>query len=137
MPFGLTGAPATFSSLMDKVLDGLISKRCLVYLDDVIIYGSMFEETLANLKLVMAHLREHNLLAKARKYELFKTSIANLGHIVSEEGIATDSTKVDKICNLSAPKDKALDKKHIGTWKLLQVVHQELLCNNSPSTRIV
>ncbi len=29
------------------------------------------------------------------------------------------------------------DKKHIGTWKLLQAVHQELLCNNSPSTGIV
>ncbi len=65
MPFGLTGAPATFSRLMDKVLDGLIGMRCLVYLDNVIIYGQMFEETLANLKLVMAHLRKHNLLAKA------------------------------------------------------------------------
>ncbi len=39
------------SRLMDKVLDGLISKRCLVYLDDVIIDGKTFEETLANLKL--------------------------------------------------------------------------------------
>ncbi len=90
MPFGLTGAPATFSRLMDKVLDGLIGKSCLVYLDDVIIYGKILEETLANLKLVMAHLREHNLLAKARKCEIFETSIAFLGHVVSEEGIATD-----------------------------------------------
>ncbi len=51
MPFGLTGALATFLRLMDKLLDGLISKRCLVYLDDIIIYGKTFEETLANLKL--------------------------------------------------------------------------------------
>ncbi len=58
-------------------------------------------------------------------------SIAFLGHMVSEEGNATDPTKVEKICNLSAPKDKG-DKKHIGIWKLLQEVHQELLCNNSP-----
>ncbi len=35
---------------MDKVLDGLIGKKCLVYLDDVIIYGKTFEETLANLR---------------------------------------------------------------------------------------
>ncbi len=61
MPFGLTGAPATFSRLIDKVLDGLISKKCLVYLDDVIIFGKMFEETLANLRLVMARLQKHVL----------------------------------------------------------------------------
>ncbi len=83
MPFGLTGAPATFSRLINKVLDGLIGKRCLVYLVDIIIYGSTFEETLANLKLVMVHLRKHNLVAKARKCKLFKTSIAFLGHVVS------------------------------------------------------
>ncbi len=63
MPFGLTGALPMFSRLIDKVLDGLISKRCLVYLDDVIIYGKTFEETLPNLKLVMACLHEHNLLS--------------------------------------------------------------------------
>ncbi len=33
-------------------------------------------------------------------------SIAFLGHIVSEEGIATDPKKLEKICNLSAPQDK-------------------------------
>ncbi len=39
MPFGLTGAPATFSRLKDKVQDGLIGKRFLTYLDEIIIYG--------------------------------------------------------------------------------------------------
>ncbi len=33
-------------------------------------------------------------------------SIAFLGHVVFEEGIATDPKKVEKMCNLSAPKDK-------------------------------
>ncbi len=47
MPFGFTGAPTMFSRLMDKILDGI------AYLDDVIIFGSSFKETLANLKLVM------------------------------------------------------------------------------------
>ncbi len=97
LPFGLTGAPAMFSRLMDKVLDGLIGKNCPVYLDDVIIFGSSFEETLTNLKLVMGHLRDHNLLCKARKCELLEMSIAFLGHVVSEEGITTDPAKEEKI----------------------------------------
>ncbi len=50
MPFGLTGAPATFSRLMDKVLDCLIGKNCLVYLDDVIIVGSLFEKNFGKSK---------------------------------------------------------------------------------------
>ncbi len=77
-----------------------------MYLDDVIIYGSTLEETLANLKLVMARLLEHYRLTKAQKCELFETIIAFLGHSVSKEGIATDPTKVEKIFNLSAPKVK-------------------------------
>ncbi len=116
-----------FSRLMDKVLDGFISEKCLVYLDDVIIYGKTLEETLANLILVMAHLREHNLLAKAQKCKLFETSIAFLGPIVSDKGIATHPKKVEKIYNLPAPKDKG------GVRSIL--VHEELLCNYSPSTR--
>ncbi len=82
----------------------------------------------------MAHLHEHNsvgLLVKARKCELFKMSIAFLGHVVSEDGITTDPIKVEKICNLSAPRTRR-DKKHVGTRKLLQAVHQELLCNKQP-----
>ncbi len=92
---------------MDKVLDGLIGKRCLVYLDDIIVYGKTFEETLANLKLMMSHQCEHNLLTKAGKCEFFEMSIAFLGQVLSKEGIATDPTKVEKLCNLSAPKEKA------------------------------
>ncbi len=129
--------------LMDKVLDGLISKRCLVYLDDVIIYGSMFEETVTNLKLVMAYPCEHNLLAKAQKCELFERSIVFLGHVVSEEDIATDPTKVEKICNLSAPKDKGgirsilglgnYYKQFIQSYCVITAPLQELLKNMSTS----
>ena len=48
MPFGLTNASATFQRLMERCLGGLNRKKCLVYLDDVIVFGSTFKETLTN-----------------------------------------------------------------------------------------
>ena len=52
IPFGLCNAPATFERLMDRVLQGLRWSRCLVYLDDIISFGTTFEDALDNLTLL-------------------------------------------------------------------------------------
>lgn len=48
MPFGLCNSPATFERLMEVVLAGLNFNVCLVYIDDIIIFGKTFDETLQN-----------------------------------------------------------------------------------------
>jgi hypothetical protein len=57
MPFGLCNAPATFERLMEFVLRGLKWKTCLVYLDDVMVVQSTFDEHLKNLKEIFSRLR--------------------------------------------------------------------------------
>ena len=52
LPFGLCNAPATFEHLIETVLAGLQWDICLIYIDDVIVYGKTFEEALENLKCV-------------------------------------------------------------------------------------
>ena len=39
MAMGMKTSPSTFQRLMDNVLTGIIGIKCLVYLDDIIIYG--------------------------------------------------------------------------------------------------
>ena len=39
LPFRLCNAPSTFERMMETLLKGMIGKDCLVYLDDVIVFG--------------------------------------------------------------------------------------------------
>ena len=61
MPLGLCNAPATFERLMDRVLQGLQWSRCLVYLDDIIFFGSTFDSALSNLTLIFERFRSYVL----------------------------------------------------------------------------
>ena len=72
MPFGLTNAPATFQRLMDLVLSGLTWSVCLVYLDDVIIFSTTFEDHLAHLQQVFERLGQAGLTLKASKCHFCK-----------------------------------------------------------------
>ena len=87
LPFGLKKAPATFSQLMVSVLQGLIWKICLVFLDDVIVYSQDFQGHLQGLGTVFDRLRQANLQLKPKKCEFGKETIRFLEHYVSSEGI--------------------------------------------------
>ena len=106
MPFGLVNAGATFERLMERVLSGLHWKKCLVYLDDVIVFGTTFENTLQNLTVVLQRFREANLKLKAKKCTFFKKSVQYLGHIVSEEGISCDPEKIKAVKEWTDPRNK-------------------------------
>jgi len=54
MPFGLKNAPATFQRLMNAILIGMQGIRYLVYLDDIVIYGSSLQEHNKRLTEVLA-----------------------------------------------------------------------------------
>ena len=56
MPFGLTNAPATFQRLMECILAGLNMEQCLIYIDDIIIFGSSVGEHLRRLERVLSRL---------------------------------------------------------------------------------
>ena len=72
MSFGLKGAPATFQRLMTTVLRGIQGIKCLVYLDDVVVFGEKLkvlltvnEHTIQLERSISECSREYNLLIGA------------------------------------------------------------------------
>ena len=73
-PFGLTNIPSCFQRLMNHVLfDHIAANYCVVYCDDVLIYTDTDDphEHMAKLTTVLDTLRQHVLLIKGSKTELF------------------------------------------------------------------
>ena len=97
MPFGLCNAPATFERLMDRVLQGLRWSRCLVYLDDIISFGTTFDDSLDNLTLIFERLRSYGLQLKSTKCHLFQSSVPFLGHVVGRSGLECDPKKIEDV----------------------------------------
>ena len=103
MHFGLCNAPATFERLMERVVAGLQWQTLLVYLDDVIVYGSSVLEEIQRLREVLRRFRLAGLKLKPSKCHLFKQSVGYLGHVVSKEGIATDPDKIEAVKSWPSP----------------------------------
>ena len=87
MPFGLCNAPATIERLMECVLCGMRWSRCLVYLDDVISFGTTLPEALLCLEEVLEWLSKFVLQLKAKKCTFMQTEVTFLGHIVGRAGL--------------------------------------------------
>ena len=114
MPFGLCNAPATFQRLMERCMGDLNLRDCLIYLDDIIIFSSTFEEHLQRLQAVFENLEKHNLKLKPSKCKFFKERVVYLGHLVSAEGIHVDPTKTEAVINWPVPKCTKDARKFLG-----------------------
>lgn len=103
MPFGLANAPATFERLIESVLAGVHWEICLIYLDDVIVFSTTFEEHVDRLRKVITRIHKAGLKITSQKCQLFRRQVDFLGYVVSDEGISTDPKKTDIIRNWPTP----------------------------------
>ena len=103
-----------FERLMDCVLCGMRWSRCLVYLDDVILFGKTISEALLRLEEVLARLSEFGLQLKAKKCTFMQTEVAFLGHIVGRTGLAFDPEKLSAVRNWHEPNKVKAVRQFVG-----------------------
>jgi len=103
MPFGLCNAPGTFQRLMECIIGDQSFQSLLLYLDDIVVFSSTFEDHLQRLELVLARLQEHHLKLKLKKCQFFQHEVKYLGHIVSAAGVATDPDKIRVVSEWKRP----------------------------------
>lgn len=103
MPFGLPSAPATFQCLMNAIFEAHIRKFVIIFLDDILVFSETLEEHVQHLRIVLEILREHQLYAKLSKCSFAQDHIDYLGHVISKDGVTTDSDKTEAMMNWPTP----------------------------------
>ena len=94
LSFGLTNAPVCFMGAMHLILWGLCWSDCLVYLDDIIVFGRTLQEHRERLSLVLSRLTKAGLKINPKKCKLLCEQVVVLGHVVSGKDISTGPEKI-------------------------------------------
>ena len=114
LPFGLCNSCSTFQRLMELTLKGIGFDRVLVYVDDVVVMGKTEEDALQNLRKVFQRFKEANLKLKAAKCHLFQKEVVFLGHVVSEEGLRCDPSKIESVKDWPRPENVTEVRSFLG-----------------------
>ncbi|CAM8954933.1 unnamed protein product [Rhodiola kirilowii] len=132
MPFGICNAPGTFQRCMMDIFSEFIEEIMEVFMDDFSIYGSSFDDCLANLAKVLKRCIETNLVLNWEKCHFMVQEGIVLGHLVSKRGIEVDKDKVEVIEKLPPPRDL---KKALVSAPIIQPPNWdlpfELMCDAS------
>lgn len=114
MPFGLKNAPSTFQRLMNYILREYINKICVVYMDDILIFSTSFDEHVSSLNRIFETLRRANLKIQIDKCDFAQNSTKFLGHIIEKGQIKPDPVKIETIYKWPLPKTQKEIKSFLG-----------------------
>ena len=90
---------------MDFVLSDLRWIECLCYLDDILIFGSTFEQHLERLDRVLQAIGDAGLTLNPKKCIFGARQVKFSGHLIDIEGVHPNPEKVSAVKNFPRPND--------------------------------
>ncbi len=112
MPFGLTGAPATFQRMMDGLLGDV--HHTMVYIDDIAVHSTSWSEHLQQLDTTLTRIQDAGLTLKPAKCRIAYHSCEYLGHQVGGGLIRPGLAKVKAIQDFLLPRKKKDVRSFLG-----------------------
>jgi hypothetical protein len=99
---------------MNDIFREWLNDFVVVYIDDILIYSSSFEEHAEHFRKVFQRLRENKLYAKLEKCEFGVAEVDFLGHRIIQKGLMMDDHKVKAILDWEPPKSVPALRSFLG-----------------------
>ena len=137
MPYGLTGAPATFQRLLDKLIGPEMEPHAFAYLDDIVIVTPTFEEHLVWLERVLNKISSAGLTINPEKCEFCRSQVRYLGFIVQRDGLTVDPEKARPILEYPAPTNLKQLRRLLGMSSWYRRFIPQFATVSEPLTRLL
>ena len=114
LPQGLRNSSCSFQQTMQFLFRKMLWENLVIYVDDLILFSKTFSDHLDHLEMVLTRLRSANLKLGPKKCHFAKREVKFLGHILNENGIATDPNKIQAVKTFPVPKNVKQLKSFLG-----------------------
>lgn len=105
LPYGFVNSPGLFQRIMNEIFWDGLNRRCIVYIDDILVFGRDEQDHAKNLRWVLEKCAEFNIKLKKSKCKFSQSKAEFLGFEVSERGIEPCKGRFDKDLE-TRPKDE-------------------------------
>ena len=103
MAFGLMNAPSTFQRAMEQVLQPVMQKGVVVYLDDIVVATHDLDEHIVLVGETFQCLETAGAKVRPEKTKLLANEAEILGHVFSQDGVKPAMSKVVALKNFKTP----------------------------------
>lgn len=125
MPFGLTNAPATFQRMVDTLFGDLYFRGVSAYLDDILIHGATFEETMGKLEIVLERLAQEGLTINLKKTTFFPKTLRYLGQVIEDGVLSPNKVRVEALDRIEKPRNVYEVRRLLGMLGHYQIYIQD------------
>ena len=135
LPFGIKSAPAVFQKHMKQLQEGLEGVE--IIMDDMLVWGENNGQHNERLIKLLERLRAIDLQLNKDKCKIGLTEIPYIGHLLSEQGVKPDPSKVDAIINMSGPTNKQDLQRFMGMLAYLSKFIPNMAEESAPLRRLL
>ena len=99
----MTNAPAFSQHLLEHVLLDYIGKFVILYIDDILIYSTAFNDHLSHVAQAIQTLKVAYLKIRINKSQFTKNSLEFLGHLITPDGIGPNKKNIEAVPSFPTP----------------------------------